>query len=1055
MKARKTKKLRVVIILICLVVGVCSFVLLNANTKIELSKFTAQTVRAFGDTAETIISQWDISASSEDSVTATLYGDGRLVISGTGKMKTSVNEEWDTYKEEIKSLIVQDGVENITSSAFKECSNLESVELSENITSIPNYVFSDCSNLVSIGLPESITYMGDFAFYNCSKLTSINIPDEVDRIGAYAFNNCSSLLTINIPNNVTTIYQNAFSGCSSLTSINIPSKVTEIGRHIIEVNGTVTMDAQGVFSGCSSLESINVDSDNMKYSSIGGVLFDKEETTLKYYPEGKKDTKYSIPDDTTTIEYGVFNKCTNLISINVPSSVTDLGVSESTILMNLVGDSVFLRCNNLEEINVDAHNLKYSSIDGILFNKNKTKILRYPSSKNDINKYTLPSSVTDITNCAFAECNGLTNIEILQGTINIGNMAFFMSTNLGNIKIPESVSSIGNGAFAYCSSLKSIEIPEGVTIGDTAFWRCTGITSINLPEDMEIGENVFKEAQLTIEIEKVNSQAVMPEILSRGLEPNDVLYSETELELINCDWNENGETLKINGSTANVNIKEGPLAGLTVTMNIVESIETTPPTINSVTGNATEWTNQDITLTINATDEESGVAGYSFDDGENWQTSNSKIYTQNTNGIKIKVKDNAGNITSYDQTIDIDKIDKTTPTITITPNGSSTSQNKDVTITVADVGGSGLSNNNSYQYQLGTSSTIVPTGTWQHYSSGTEFLIGEGLTGDYYLWVKTIVDKAGNESSESDYILSNKFTFDNSEDADTIAPELSVEYSTTQLTNKSVIATITANEQLQQLEGWAISEDGTTLTKIYTENIEKSIDVYDLAGNKSTIQVKITNIDKTEIEATVEYSTTILTNKNVTVKIILNKEIQEIEGWTLSEDKRTLTKEYTENSDKNVKLQDLVGNEREIKISVQNIDKLAPNIQVKYSITENTNEDVIVTIVSDEQLQELDGWTISEDGKILTKKYEKNSQETVKVYDLARNEIDVKITVNNIVQTTTQKKKENNSKNSDKPDTVPTRIPDAGSNTLIGVIIITIIVSIILWTKNRKFKDIK
>jgi len=372
------------------------------------------------------------------------------------------------------------------------------------------------------------------------------------------------------------------------------------------------------------------------------------------------------------------------------------------------------------------------------------------------------------------------------------------------------------------------------------------------------------------------------------------------------------------------------------------------------------------------------------------------------------------------------------------------------------------------------------------------------------------------------------------ENIDTTAPELSVKYDIIQPTNKSVTATITANEQMQQLEGWTISEDGKTLTKIYTENTEKNIDVYDLAGNKSTVQVKITNIDKTEIQATVEYSTTILTNKNVIVKIISNKEIKEVEGWTLLEDKKTLTKEYAGNSNEDVILQDLVGNEREIKISVQNIDKIAPkvdveystlkqtnksitvtiaanedlkslegwtleedgktltkiysknitenidvydlagnkvtakitirnidttlpNIEVKYSTTENTKEDVVVTIVSDEQLQEVDGWTISEDGKTLTKKYEKNVEETIKIYDIAGNELEVQISVKNIDKTTTQKPVVEDTQNSEKPDTAPSRIPDAGSNTLIGVIIITIIIiiSIVLWTKNRKLKDIK
>lgn len=571
------------------------------------------------------------------------------------------------------------------------------------------------------------------------------------------------------------------------------------------------------------------------------------------------------------------------------------------------------------------------------------------------------------------------------------------------------------------------------------------------------------------------------------------------------------------------------------------------PIILDIKGNPTDWTNQKVTLTINAVDEgkvcssNQGVTwegrglekqAYSFDGGQTWQESNQKTFTEN-NSIKVQVRDVAGNI--QENTVDITKIDRTPPTITISPNGANVSQKQNVTITVEDIGGSGLSSNNSYQYQLGTSRTEVPTETWQNYTSGTEFTIGQGLTGDYYLWIKTIADNVGNKSTETEYMVSEMFTFDNDIVLDTTPPEINVEYNTKQLTNKSVLVTIkanepiqkiegwillqdkmtlikeytenvdeeitvsdlagnekkanilirnidrtppeveieystqdktkdsvtvtiVANEQIQQLDEWTISENSKMLTKIYTENVDEYIDVYDLAGNKSTIPVKISNIDTNEIQARVEYSETKLTNKSVTVEIMTNKEIKEIEGWTLSQDKMKLTKEYMENADETVKLQDFVGNEREIKISVQNIDMVSPKVNVSYSTLKLTNDDVIVTIISDEQVQELNGWTISEDGKMLKRIYSENNQEVLKIYDLAGNEIEVEISVNNIQKDNTkdnaQELEKNNSENSYIQDTAPMRIPNAGKSSLKLLIIIAIIVSILLWIKNRKFKDI-
>ena len=134
------------------------------------------------------------------------------------------------------------------------------------VTSIGNYAFFLCSSLTSITIPDSVTSIGNYAFWDCSSLTSITIPDSVTSIGDSAFYRCSSLTSITIPSSVTSIGNFAFKDCSSLTSITIPSSVTSIGSY--------------AFDGCSKLNQINVDTANTAYSSMNGVLFDKDKTEL-------------------------------------------------------------------------------------------------------------------------------------------------------------------------------------------------------------------------------------------------------------------------------------------------------------------------------------------------------------------------------------------------------------------------------------------------------------------------------------------------------------------------------------------------------------------------------------------------------------------------------------------------------------------------------------------------------------------------------------------------------------------------------------------------------
>lgn len=266
-----------------------------------------------------------------------------------------------------------------------------------------------------------------------SSATSINIPSAIDgksvtSIGNNAFYSCKNLVNITIPDSITSIGNNAFEYCASLKSVLIPGSVKSIGN--------------AAFNRCESLMNIEVIKNNSNYFSQDGVLFDKNKTKLIQYPIGNKRIAYDIPNGVKSFGDCAFDSCSTLKNITIPDSVTSIGWG------------VFSGSTSLTNIDVSENNLNYSSYEGVLFNKNKTELIKYPIG-NERTSYNIPAGVINFGD-VFSDCKNLVNITIPNSVTNIGVGAFWQCANLASITITNSVTSIGNYAFYDCKNLKDI-----------------------------------------------------------------------------------------------------------------------------------------------------------------------------------------------------------------------------------------------------------------------------------------------------------------------------------------------------------------------------------------------------------------------------------------------------------------------------------------------------------------------------------------------------------------------------------------------------------------------
>lgn len=395
-----------------------------------------------------------------DNVKWSYDDNGHLRITGTGDMRAygtgSRCAPWYKYSDYIASVVIEPGVTGIGDYAFYWCDKLTNVIIPDSVASIGECTFSYCNSLTSITIPDSVVSIDKYAFYLCEKLTSVTILCSTASIGEYAFADCEALTNITIPDGTASIANGAFESTAYYDDdANWENDALYVGNHLIQAKQSI-----------SGSYDIKADTKTIADSA---------------FCDCRALTSVTIADSVVSIGAYAFKNCTSLTSITIPKNVTS------------IGNEAFYTCFDLQSINVDNANTAYCSENGVLYNKEKTELIRFPKEKQ-ATSFAIPAGVTSIADGAFEYCNKLTDIIIHDSVTSIGDDAFNTCEALTGITIPDSVASIGSSAFLECSKLTSISIPDGVTsIGEKTFFKCSKLTSITIPNSvLSIGENAFE-----------------------------------------------------------------------------------------------------------------------------------------------------------------------------------------------------------------------------------------------------------------------------------------------------------------------------------------------------------------------------------------------------------------------------------------------------------------------------------------------------------------------------------------------------------------------------------
>ena len=646
----------------------------------------------------------------------------------------------------------------------------------------------------------------------------------------------------------------------------------------------------------------DISEENNTYKSVDGVIFSKDGKELVRYPGGTINRTYTIPEGVETIKRGAFKNVYNTYTLIFPSTMKSLEVSA-------LGDYTELKTLDIKNYNGELKNNVF------------------------MNNAYLKEFIVDSENTAYSAIDGVLfnkeqNLIIkyphmkegetytIPKGVDISEGCFKWNKYLKFINIESNITKIPESAFDK-SNITSIVLPNTVKkIGSGAFNYCAGLKSIVLPDGLETIED--RAFMLCENLETINIPNTITEIedaafLDSGVKTFTFPEKITKISFQVLEDCKQLESVYIPDGVTHIADYAFSSCSALKSINIPVSVEEIGYNAFNHSSNFTvkceknsyayEWAMQNKeskNLTLEVTDTIAPVC--------------KNITVKTSDGKKVYSDTKINSNLYYTITFSEDVVGFTKDDIEVTNGTKGTF------------------------FGSGSKYTLIVTND----TEGEQVVkISQGAC----------TDSAGNEIAET----VKKVVIDRT------GPVGSVSYSTTEKTGSAVVAKISANEEMQEIEGWTLSADKKELTKSYEDNTEKTVTIKDLLGNESSVTIKISNIDKTLPKGEVTYSTAEYTNQDVTVTINVDKQVQAINGWTLSENKKVLTKKYTQNTEETVTITDLAGNRSIVTVKIANIDKEAPVIgEITLSTKEITNQDVEITVNATDAISGIEGYSWDE-----------------------------------------------------------------------------------------------
>lgn len=485
--------------------------------------------------AEVIFSglAWDIGV-TKGAMTATLYSDGRLAITGSGLMKNWASAsavDWYSKRNTITKVTFDGDIQSIGAYAFSGCESLSDCVLPDSVSSIGQYAFFDCKGITFFRVPDKVTTINTYTFANCTSLYWVDCGLGVQSIEPFAFAGCPTARYIAINGSATEVKGNAFQGDKNATLLivgkqqmtdftdytgindaatgSVDTKVFRIcylkdieqGRLLKRYaanNTTAAIGSTGSYANTSDLYAYSFDSNNdgkADYLHVAGASAMEttwaDKTQVPWNEIRETLTKVCVEDDVTSVGPYAFEDCTAL-------TFARIGKGAATFSTH-----AFYNCSSLKEFLCNVRSFSTGSLtadsnvfvnagasDGfsVVFEDDATRIPGYLfyNCKN-LTNLTLGKGISSINSFAFAGCTGMKTLYIKSTKIDSTDPKIFTDAGKDSggftVELAANVTKLPDNLFystdgnPYVTSVFADAGSKLESIGSSAFFDCNRLES--------------------------------------------------------------------------------------------------------------------------------------------------------------------------------------------------------------------------------------------------------------------------------------------------------------------------------------------------------------------------------------------------------------------------------------------------------------------------------------------------------------------------------------------------------------------------------------------------